>query len=1003
MALVLADRVQEITTTSGTGTITLNGAVPGFQDFLTGIGSGNSTYYTIYDPTTYEWEVGIGTFTSSGTDTLSRDTVLSNSLGTTAKINLVGNQTNVFVTYPSEKSVNLNADGVMEVGEPISYADTGLISTFASTVAGYNQVVVQNKSTATNASANLNVSNDASTSSNGFAELGINSSTFSNGPGCFNIPGAAYVASAGTDLAIGTYNAYNIHFATNSSTTDAMTIFDNGGTSLGGYGNPGIGNLAVNKIVSGITETTASGGTTALVAASTYYQRVVGTTTHTIQLPDATTLLNGTTFIVDNDSTGNVTVTNFATASLDVLPSGGLSYLYLTDNSTVAGTWTTHGYLPSIYNFNNTIADFANATIINAVWNGTTIGSGYGGTGLTTFGAANNALYSTGASTLTAGTLPVAAGGTGLTSLTANYVPYGNGTGAYQSSATFTYNGTTLTASNYSTGGNITFTGTGNRITGNFTGATLSDNVVIQTSTANQFTRVVAAPNGTGNSSTLLLENNSSLTNGEFAQILASTTAINFTSGVRGTGTFLPMTFSTGGSERMRIGATGGISVGTTDTTSYGNGLAVYNLPITGVRNFGGSGSINIIARALGTAQGQLAGYSFYPTFVGTADSGPRRAADIWSGFNAGNWGTQYLSFGVGNAANDAQDVTPERMRINSAGEVLIGGTTSLSSVLGIYGAALGTSAGNQTMLERTQVNSSNANYIEISEIRTSAGSDWTTSGSRIQRKIDSTWHGYIQFGGTGIGEGITFGTGGSTVSANSITERMRIDNAGNVSMTGTLSVNTSAVTGSDALVVNQGGDIRIFNAGNTVSANLYCDVSGVLHNDQRLVNSSYYFRLNSGVVGANVNTVQNTFGVGIALDANTQYEFEIYMLLNKTAGTTSHTLSVGFGGTAGINNISYATMGAQQAATPLVNQPAFTSMPISTAQTLVKGASTTAIVSTGYILKGTVSISTAGTFIPQYQCSAAPGGAYTTQPGSYVKVTKLGPSGANINVGGWA
>lgn len=419
MALVLADRVQEVTTTSGTGTITLNGAVAGFQSFLTGIGSGNTTYYTIYDPTTYEWEVGIGTFTSSGTDTLSRDTVLSNSLGTTAKINLAGNQTNVFVTYPSEKSVNLNTDGVMEVGEPLSYPDTDILATFVSTVAGYNQVVIQNKSTATNASANLNVSNDASTASNGFAELGINSSTFSNGPGCFNIPGAAYVASAGNDLSIGTYNAYDIHFATNSSTTDAMTIFDNGGTSLGGYGNPGIGNLAVNKIVSGVSTITATGGTTVLNAASTYYQEVVGTTTQTIQLPDATTLLNGTTFIIDNNSTGNVTVTDFATSSLDVIPTGGLAYIYLVSNSTVAGSWTSHGYLPGTYNFNTTNADFGNATITNAVWNGTTISPAYGGTGLTSFVAANNALYSTGATTLTAGTLPVAAGGTGQTTANA--------------------------------------------------------------------------------------------------------------------------------------------------------------------------------------------------------------------------------------------------------------------------------------------------------------------------------------------------------------------------------------------------------------------------------------------------------------------------------------------------------------------------------------------------------------------------------------------------------
>ena len=77
MAFVLADRVRETTTTTGTGTVTLGGAATGFQTF-SAIGNGNTTYYTIAGQGTNEWEVGIGTYTSSGT-TLSRDTVLSSS------------------------------------------------------------------------------------------------------------------------------------------------------------------------------------------------------------------------------------------------------------------------------------------------------------------------------------------------------------------------------------------------------------------------------------------------------------------------------------------------------------------------------------------------------------------------------------------------------------------------------------------------------------------------------------------------------------------------------------------------------------------------------------------------------------------------------------------------------------------------------------------------------------------------------------------------------------
>jgi len=106
MALVLADRVLETTTSTGSGTITLAGAEPGYQSFAV-VGNANQTYYTIAGDT--QWEVGIGTYTSSGT-TLSRDTVLSSSASGT-KVGFSAGQKKVFVTYPSEKSVNFDLSG----------------------------------------------------------------------------------------------------------------------------------------------------------------------------------------------------------------------------------------------------------------------------------------------------------------------------------------------------------------------------------------------------------------------------------------------------------------------------------------------------------------------------------------------------------------------------------------------------------------------------------------------------------------------------------------------------------------------------------------------------------------------------------------------------------------------------------------------------------------------------------------------------------------------------
>lgn len=413
MALVVADRVQEVTATTGTGTLTLNGAVTGFQSFAV-IGNGNTTFYTIVN--NGDWEVGIGTYSSTG-PTLARTTILSNSNGNTSPINLVG-ASNVFVTYPASKSINYDANGVATIGSTLGYSDTGIIGSFASTVAGYNQVIVQNKSTATNASSNFNVSNDAATSTTGYAELGINSSTYT-GTGSFNIAGASYLASASTDLTIGTYGAYNVHFVTNSNTTDAMTIFNSGGVSLGGYADPGIGTLYANNVYLGYNTITAAAGTTILTNASAAWQQVVGTTTQTIRLPNATTLYKGLAFTISNNSTGAVSIRDNASTLIDTTVTGGSSVLVLTDNSTSAGTWVAYSYVPSTYDFSTTTANFGGATLTNATWNGSTIGTAYGGTGLTGFGAANYALYSTSSSALAAGTLPTAAGGTGLTTFSA--------------------------------------------------------------------------------------------------------------------------------------------------------------------------------------------------------------------------------------------------------------------------------------------------------------------------------------------------------------------------------------------------------------------------------------------------------------------------------------------------------------------------------------------------------------------------------------------------------
>jgi hypothetical protein len=130
MALVLKDRVKETTATTGTGTVTLAGAASGFQSFAA-IGDGNQTYYVISDAATGDWEVGIGTYTASGT-TLSRTTVLSSS-NAGSLVPFAAGTKDVFVSYPSSRSVYLDT-----AGSAVTVLDIGTLGTSTANITTAN-------------------------------------------------------------------------------------------------------------------------------------------------------------------------------------------------------------------------------------------------------------------------------------------------------------------------------------------------------------------------------------------------------------------------------------------------------------------------------------------------------------------------------------------------------------------------------------------------------------------------------------------------------------------------------------------------------------------------------------------------------------------------------------------------------------------------------------------------------------------------------------------------
>ena len=168
---------------------------------------------------------------------------------------------------------------------------------------------------------------------------------------------------------------------------------------------------------------------------------------------------------------------------------------------------------------------------------------------------------------------------------------------------------------------------------------------------------------------------------------------------------------------------------------------------------------------------------------------------------------------------------------------------------------------------------------------------------------------------------------------------------------------------------------------------------------------SMLFYRLNSNFAGANSSTAQPLLNVGVSLESGTVYAFTADFLLSKTAGTTSHTLGILFGGTATLNNIFYtayvtgATVAPPTVGTGTTNASHIT---IATIANLTS-ATTSSTIQYGYTYHGTVSIDAGGTFIPQYKLSAAPGGAYSTVAGSFFAIWPIGASGASTSVGPWA